>query len=89
MSLWLFEFQENITFLMKKLTQFEKTGLLGTVFIPLGNVKIKFHFRNYQLITFFVSFTLFWFDSGVCLFFKKVNELNLKRNQNSNREKYL
>ena len=31
---------------MIKLTQFEKTGSKGKSFIPLRNLKIKFHFRK-------------------------------------------
>ena len=48
MALKLFEFHEHFitgTFLVK-LTQFQKTELLGQVFIPLGNLKIKFETRN-------------------------------------------
>ena len=33
------------TFLIE-LTYFAKNGLKGKVFIPLGNLKIKIHFRN-------------------------------------------
>ena len=49
MPLQLFEFLEQLAcdwrFLIK-LTQFEKTGSIGKVFISLGNLKSKFHFRN-------------------------------------------
>ena len=51
-----------------KLTQFEKTGSLVEVFIPLGNLILKFHFQNYKSITFFVTFT---FDSRICLLLPK------------------
>ena len=50
--------------------KFEKTGSIGKFFLPLENPKTKF--------TFFVTFTFLLFDSGVCLPFKKGNELNLK-----------
>ena len=42
------EFLEQLiisTFLIK-LTQFEQTGSLGKVFIPLGKLITKFHFQN-------------------------------------------
>ena len=57
----------------------EKTGLIFKLFIWLGNVKIKIHFRNKKSITFFASFPILLFDSGVCLPFYKGNELNLKK----------
>ena len=44
----LFEFLEQlmiVTFLITQ-AQLEKTGSIGRVFIPLGNLKIKFHIRN-------------------------------------------
>ena len=44
----LFEFLEQImigAFLITG-TQLEKTGSIGKVFIPLGSLKNKFHFRN-------------------------------------------
>ena len=56
-----------ITVLMK-LTQFEKTGSMGKIFIPLGNLIIKFNFQNWKPITFIVFLT---FDSAVCLPFTK------------------
>ena len=46
MALKLYEFQEQFLmgiFLMK-LTQFEKTRTLGSVFVLLENLEIKFHF---------------------------------------------
>ena len=47
MPLELFEIPEQfmIDTANIKLTQFEKTGLLEKVFIPLWNLQIKFHFR--------------------------------------------
>ena len=44
----LFEFQEQfmIHTYFVKLTQFEKTGSIGQVFIPLRNLKIEIQFRN-------------------------------------------
>ena len=44
----LFEFQEQFTIdtFLIKLTQFEITGSISKFFIPLGNLKITFHFRN-------------------------------------------
>ena len=48
MALELFDFQEQFmssTFLINE-TQFEKTWLLKEFFIPLGNLKTKFRFRN-------------------------------------------
>ena len=73
------------TFLIK-LTQFDETGPKGIILISLGYLIIKFHFRKKKSITFFVTFTLFLFDSGVCLSVRKGNELNLKINQKSNRK---
>ena len=84
----LFEFQEQFmvdTFLLK-LTQFEKTGSMDKTFISLGNLIINLHFRNKKSITFFVSFTLLLFDSGVSLPFSNGNALNFK-NDKSNSEK--
>ena len=53
MALKLFEFVEFMldTYLLK-LTQFEKTGLIGNTSISQGNLKIKFHFRNQESNTF-------------------------------------
>ena len=48
MAMKLFEFVGKFivdTFLLK-LTQFEKTGLIGKTFISLGNLVINFHFQN-------------------------------------------
>ena len=70
-----------------KLNQFEKIGAIGKTFISQVNLIIKFHFRNFKSITFFVTFASLLLDSGTCLPFKKENEVNLKRNQKSNREK--
>ena len=47
---------------------------------------IKFHFQNYKLITFFVTFTVLLFDNGVCLSFNNGTVLNLNRNQTAIRE---
>ena len=89
MALELFKFAEKIRMdnFSLKVTQFEKTGSIGKTFISLGNLIINLHFRNQKSITFFVTFTLLLFDSGVCLPFNKRNELNLKRNHKPNREK--
>ena len=57
MALKLSEFVEQFmmdTFLLK-LTQFEKTGLIGKTFISLGYLIINFHFQNWKSITFFVT----------------------------------
>ena len=88
MALKLFEFVEQsmMDTLMLKLTQFEKTGPTGITFISLGSQIINFHFQNQKSITFFVTFTLLLFDSGVCLPFNNGNGLNFKRNHKSNRE---
>ena len=90
MASQLFEFLEQLMIdtILIKLTQFEKTGFIGNIFfISQGNSKIKFHLRNKKPITFFVTFTLLLFDSGLCLPLSTGNELNLKRNQKSNRKK--
>ena len=71
------------TFFLIKLTQFEKTGSIGKFFISQENLKNKFHFRNWQSITLFVTFTLPLFDRGVCFPFNKKNELNLKKKRKS------
>ena len=61
------------TYLLK-LTQFEKTGLIGNTSISLRNLKIKFHFRNQESNTFFVNFRCFLFDSGDFLKQRKLTE---------------
>ena len=68
-ALKLFEFVEQFEMdtLLLKLTQYEKTGSIGFTFISLENLIINFHVRNQKSITFFVTFTLLLFDSGVCL----------------------
>ena len=69
MPLKLFEFLEQFitgTFLMK-LIQFEKNGSRRKIFILLGDLNFKFHFKNYNLFTFFVTFTLLLFDSALRL----------------------
>ena len=81
MAVKLFEFVEQfmmVTFLLK-LTQFEKTRSICRTFISLGILIINFHFRNKKSITFFVTFTILLFYSGVCLPFNKRNALNLKK----------
>ena len=51
------------TFLLK-LTQFEKTGSIGKIFISLGNLLISIvRLRNKKSITFLVTFTLLLFDN--------------------------
>ena len=93
MALKLFEFLlmagvKTITLVFfDKPTKFEKTGSIGKNFISLGNsMIIKFHFQNYKLITFFVTFTVLLFDNGVCLSFNNGTVLNLNRNQTAIRE---
>ena len=88
MPLKLFDFHEKfmIGAYKIKLTQFKKTGSIDQIFISLGNL-IKCHFRNYKSITFFVNFTFLLLNSGVCVPFNRGNEVNLKKNQKSNREK--
>ena len=88
MALKLFELVEQFMMntLLLKLTQFEKTGSVHRIFISLGNLIINFHFRNQKSITFFQTFTLLLFESGVCFPFNKRNALNLTRNHKSNRE---
>ena len=84
MPLKLFEFLEQfiIDTLLIKITQFEKIGSIGKIFISRGNSIIKFHFRKKKSITpFSVTFILSLFDSGVCFPYNKRNELSLKRNQ--------
>ena len=65
---------------MRKLRSIRET------LISLENLIINFHFRNLKSIMFFVTFTLFLFDSGVFPPFNNENALNL-RNHKSNREK--
>ena len=48
-----------------KFTKFEKTRAKGKNFVSLGNLKVGFHFRNKKSITYFVTLSLFLFDSGV------------------------
>ena len=48
---------------------------------------MKFKFLNQKSMTFFVTFTILLLDNRVCLPLNKVNELNLKKNQNSYRKK--
>ena len=75
MPLKLFEFLDQFmigTFLIK-LTQFEKTGSIGKLFISLENLKIKFHFQNSISITFFLTLTFLLFDGGFHLPFNKRN----------------
>ena len=79
MALKLFQFVEN--------NLIEKTGSIRKNFISVGYLIILFHFRNQKSITFFVTFTLLLFDSGVYFPFSNGNALNLKMNHKSNREK--
>ena len=77
MALKLFEFVAQFmkdTFLLK-LTQFEKTGSIRKTFISLGYLIINFHFRSRSP----VSFTIFLFDSGVCLPFQQWKCTELKK----------
>ena len=76
-----------------KITQFEKTGSKGNLFIPLGDLKTKIHFRNYlkstfETISFFVTITLFQFNGGVCLHFNKSIELKKKTKTKPQKNKY-
>ena len=69
MALKLFEFVKQFmmdSFFWLKLAQFEKTGSIRITFISQRNLIITCHFRNEKSITFFVTFTLLLFDSGVC-----------------------
>ena len=52
--------------------QFEKTGSIGKMFIPLRNLKPKLSKLK------FITFTLLLFDRGACLHFNR-NEQNLIR----------
>ena len=70
-----------------KFTQIEKTVSTSKLFISLGILKIKLYFETRSWSHVFVTFTILLFDSGVCLPFNQESELNLKRNQNSNRKK--
>ena len=66
MVIKLFDFQEKFmidTFLIK-LTQFEKTKSIGTIFIPLGSPEIEIR-SKLKSITFFVTLTLLLFKSRV------------------------
>ena len=90
MVLKLFEVVEQFLighFSLLNLSKFEKTGLIRLTFISLGNLIINFHFRNQKSITFFVTFTLSLFDSGVCLHVKNGNALISKKKLQSSREK--
>ena len=80
MTLKLFQFEEQfmIDFFVK-FTQIEKTGSTRKTFFSLGNLIINFHFQNQKSITFFVTFTVLLFDSGVCHPFNNGNALNLKK----------
>ena len=59
------------TFLIE-LIQFDKTGLIGKVFIPLDNQKIK-SLSKPEFDHVFRELTLLLFDSGVCLPFHDRN----------------
>ena len=89
MALKLFEFRKQnvIDNFSINLTQLDKTGSTILLFISLGNLIIKIHVQNENSITFFVTFTLWLFDSVVFFPFNKGNECNLTRNQKSNRKK--
>ena len=55
MALKLFDFQETfmvVNFFMK-LTQFEKIGPIGKIFIALENLKIQIQFRDWKSLKFF------------------------------------
>ena len=56
--------------------------------LSLGNLKIKFHSRNYKSITFFVTFTFSLSDKGICLPLIKENELNEENQQIKNKLKF-
>ena len=93
MTLKLFEFLEQIMIdpAMIKSMNYDhiekKTGTIGNIFISPGDLKTKLHFRNYNSITFFGTFILLLFDRGFFFPLNKANELNLRMNQKSNREK--
>ena len=89
MALKLFEFvkQYLMDTSLLTLTQIEKTGSIRETFISLGNLIINFNFRNEKSITFFVTFRLLLFDSGVFFRFNNGNALNFKKKFKSHREK--
>ena len=70
-----------------KLTQLEKTGSIGRFFISLINPPIKFRFRNYKSITFFVTFTFLLFYSAVRL--RPTKEINRKEINSQTTQKCL
>ena len=77
----LFEFLDRfmIVAFLTTLTETEKTGSIRKTFISLGNLIFNFIFRNKKSITFFVTFTLLQFDSGVCHPFNNGKAVNLKK----------
>ena len=88
MALQLLEFvkQFMMYFFLLKLTQFEKTGSIGKIFISLVNLIINFHYPNEKSITFFDLYLLL-FDNGVCLPFNNGNTLKSKKNHKKSKMK--
>ena len=76
MSLKLFEILEKslIVTVLIQLTQFEKTGSIGSVFIPMRTPSTKIHFQNKKSIRFFATLCIN-VDSGICLPFNKAKKL--------------
>ena len=55
-----------------------KLDQLVKLFISLGNLITNLHFRNSKSITFFATFTILLFDSGICLLNKEI-EVSLEK----------
>ena len=53
------------------LTQLEKTGSIGKVFSPQGNLEITNHFRNYKTFTFFLGINTLALESAIYLTFSR------------------
>ena len=87
MALQLFEFvKQFMMYFLLKLTQFEKTGSIGKIFISLVNLISNFHYRNEKSITFFDLYLL-QFDNGVCFPFNNRNTLKSKKNHEKSKIK--
>ena len=76
MPLKLFEILEKsmIDTVLIQLTQFEKTGSIFSVFIPMKTPSTKIHFQNKKTIRFSATLCIN-VDSGICLPFNKAKEL--------------
>ena len=83
-SLMLFEFQECFFF---ELINLETSGSMVNFFILLWVQKNHVYFHVFYTSRKFTSFKFLLFDKGFFLSFNKENELNLKRNNKSTREK--